>query len=148
MSPQKLFNRLAVTEAFTWALLLFGMFLKYVTETTELLVRIGGGVHGFVFLAFVVVTVLIAVDQKWKLSDLALGLVSAVFPFATVPFERWAESRDKVTQTWRLATAAPTTSPEKAVATAVRRPLAAGLIIVVAVSVLFVVLVIVGPPGS
>ena len=54
MTPKKLFNFFAVAEAITWALLLFGMFLKYVTQTTEVGVRIGGGIHGFVFLCFVV----------------------------------------------------------------------------------------------
>ena len=36
MTPRLLFRRLAFAEAVTWALLLTGMFLKYVTETTEL----------------------------------------------------------------------------------------------------------------
>jgi hypothetical protein len=36
MSPRRLFRIVAVAEAITWAMLLTGMFLKYVTETTEL----------------------------------------------------------------------------------------------------------------
>ena len=48
MSPLPLFRRVAIAEAVTWALLLTGMFLKYVTETTELGVRIFGMVHGVV----------------------------------------------------------------------------------------------------
>ena len=35
MSPLLLFRRVAVAEAVTWALLLVGMVLKYVTGTTE-----------------------------------------------------------------------------------------------------------------
>jgi len=34
MNPKILFRRVAIAEAITWALLLAGMFLKYVTETT------------------------------------------------------------------------------------------------------------------
>ena len=51
MSPKRLFSILAIAEAITWTMLIIGMVLKYVTQTTELGVRIGGGVHGFVFLA-------------------------------------------------------------------------------------------------
>ena len=56
----------AVAEAVTWALLLFGMFLKYVTETTELGVRVFGMLHGVVFIAYCLTTVVVAVDQRWS----------------------------------------------------------------------------------
>ncbi len=56
MTPALLFRRVAVAEAITWALLLTGMFLKYVTETTELGVRVFGMLHGVVFVAYGVVT--------------------------------------------------------------------------------------------
>ena len=52
--------------------------------------RIGGGLHGFTFIAYIAVTVLVAVDQQWKLKDLLLGIGSAVIPYLTVPFERSA----------------------------------------------------------
>ena len=63
VSPRRVFGWVAVAEAITWALLLTGMFLKYVTETTEMGVSIAGPVHGFVFLLFVVTVVVVAVDQ-------------------------------------------------------------------------------------
>ena len=57
MSPADLlFRRVAIAEAITWALLLTGMFLKYVTETTELGVRVFGMVHGVVFIAYCLTT--------------------------------------------------------------------------------------------
>ena len=56
MSPVLLFRRVAVAEAVTWALLLGGMVLKYVTDTTELGVRVFGMVHGVVFVAYCLVT--------------------------------------------------------------------------------------------
>ena len=52
MSPRQLFRALAVAEAVTWTLLLIGMVGKHALGVTELGVRIGGGVHGFVFLAY------------------------------------------------------------------------------------------------
>ena len=66
MTPALLFRRVAVAEAITWALLLTGMFLKYVTGTTELGVRVFGMLHGVVFVAYGVVTLVVAVDQRWR----------------------------------------------------------------------------------
>ena len=57
---------MAIAEAITWALLLTGMFLKYVTETTELGVRVFGMAHGVVFIAYCLTTVVVAVDQRWS----------------------------------------------------------------------------------
>ena len=61
-----LFRRVAVAEAVTWALLLVGMFLKYVTETTDLAVRVFGMLHGVVFVAYCLTVVLVAIDQRWS----------------------------------------------------------------------------------
>ena len=83
MSPLVLFRRVAIAEAVTWALLLTGMFLKYVTHTTELAVRVFGMLHGVVFIAYCLVTLLVAVDQRWSRGRALLGLVSAVPPFVT-----------------------------------------------------------------
>ena len=47
--------------------------------------------HGVVFVAFCVTTVVVAVDQRWSLGRTLLGLVSAVPPFATVLFDWYAE---------------------------------------------------------
>ena len=73
MNPRTLYRTVAVAEAVTWALLLTGMFLKYVTETTELGVQVFGMVHGVVFIAYCLVTALLFVDQKWSVSRLGAG---------------------------------------------------------------------------
>ena len=99
-TPRRLFRAAAVAEAVTWSLLLAGMFLKYVTETTELGVRIFGMVHGVVFIAYCVVTVVVAVDQRWSVPRTALGLVAAVPPFATLLFERYADRRGLLSPEW------------------------------------------------
>ena len=67
MNPVRLYRLVARAEAVTWALLLTGMFLKYVTETTELGVQVFGMVHGIVFIAYCLVTVVVATDQRWSL---------------------------------------------------------------------------------
>jgi integral membrane protein len=147
MSPRRLYRGAAVAEAITWALLLTGMFLKYVTETTELGVQVFGMVHGVVFIAYCLATGLLWVDQRWPLSRLALGLLAAVPPFATVPFERYAECSGLLGDTWRLRTASPTGPLEKLAAWLVRRPAQGALVGLVAVLGLTGVALVVGPPA-
>lgn len=145
-TPSRLYRVLALAEVVTWTLLLAGMFLKYVLQSTELLVRIGGGLHGFTFLAYVAVTVLVAVDQRWSLKDLLLGIGSAVIPYLTVPFERSALRRGLLGQSWRLREEEPASAPQKVVALALRHPLPAALLTIVGVSVVFAVMLSLGPP--
>jgi len=148
MSPLRLFRIVATAEAITWALLLTGMFLKYVTETTELGVRFGGMAHGVVFVAYVLTTVLVAVDQRWSTRRTLLGLAAAVPPFVTIPFDRYAERSGSLGERWRLTTESPGGALERPVAWLLRNPargLATGL---VAVAALTGLALLVGPPAS
>lgn len=148
MTPRRLFRTVAIAEAVTWALLLGGMFLKYVTETTELGVRIGGMLHGVVFIAYCLTTVVVAVDQRWTIRRTTLGLVAAIPPFFTVWFDVAMERRNAFADRWRLATEAPRTLVEKVAGWLIRRPIqgvAAGVVAVLALTGLALV---VGPPTS
>ncbi|QNN82750.1 DUF3817 domain-containing protein [Brachybacterium sp. Z12] len=145
-TPSRLYRVLALAEVVTWTLLLAGMFLKYVLQSTELLVRIGGGLHGFTFIAYIAVTVLVAVDQQWRLKDLLLGIGSAVIPYLTVPFERSALRRGLLGDRWRLREEQPSSAPQQVVGLALRHPIPAALIVIVGVAVVFSVLLSLGPP--
>lgn len=146
MSPLLLFRRVAVLEAITWALLLIGMFLKYVTDTTERGVSIAGPIHGVAFVAYCVTAVVVAVDQRWSPSRLLLGLLAAIPPFATIAFDRYAESRGALAREWRLVLQPPDTAADRIVAPLLRRPLAGLAIAVVVVAVLTGIALVVGPP--
>jgi integral membrane protein len=150
MSPLALFRRLAVAEAITWALLLTGMVLKYVTRTTELGVQVFGMVHGVVFIAYCLSTVFVAVNQRWSARVTLLGLVSAVPPFMTVWFDRWAERRDLLRGGWRLRNGgeSPRSLPEKVQAWMLARPVAALAVALLAVAALTTVALLVGPPAG
>lgn len=148
MNPLQLFRRVAVAEAITWALLLIGMFLKYVTDTTELGVRVFGMVHGVVFVAYCLTTLLVAVDQRWSVGRTLLGLVAAVPPFCTVLFDRYAESRDALADAWRLTTAGPSSRLDRPVAWLLHNPVRGALAGVVAVVALTGVALLVGPPAG
>lgn len=145
-SPRRAFRALALAEALTWTLLLLGMVLKYVLDVTELGVRIGGGVHGFVFLAFGVTTVLVGVDARWSPGRVLAGLASAVVPYATVPFERHVERDGGLREDWRLRREPGSGPLERLAAAALRAPLVAGAVVLVGLVVVFGALLAAGPP--
>ena len=105
MSPRKLYRTAATAEAVTWTLLIFGMLAKYVLHAGDLPVRLGGGIHGFVFLSYCVATVVVWTDRRWPVSTGVVGLLLSVVPFATVPFERHVERRGLLSDSWRVAPA-------------------------------------------
>src|SRR4051794_33531251 len=148
MSPLHLFRRVAIAEAVTWALLLTGMFLKYVTETTDLGVRVFGMVHGVVFIAYCLTTLLLAVDQRWSRGRLLLGLAASVPPFCTVVFERYAERRSALGSSWRLRGSAPSGRVEALVAWLVRNPVRGAIAGLVAGLPLPGLALLVGPPAG
>ncbi len=148
MNPLRLFRRVAIAEAVTWSLLLVGMFLKYVTDTTEVGVRIGGMLHGVVFVAFCVTTVVVAIDQRWSVGRTLLGLASAVPPFFTVLFDVYAERRGWLATTWRLVAGPPERSIDRPVAWLLRNPVRGLLAGAVAVAALTGVALLVGPPAG
>lgn len=148
MSPVVLFRRISLAEAVTWSLLLLGMFLKYVTKTTELGVRVFGMMHGVVFVAYCVITVFVWVNQRWTARTGLLALASAVPPFMTVWFDRRAERRGDLVGPWRLAPGgeAPRTPVERLQAWMLRRPVAAVALGLVLVAALTGIALLVGPP--
>ena len=150
VTPKLLFRRVAVAEAITWALLLLGMFLKYVTETTDLGVRIFGMVHGVVFIAYGLVALTTWVNQRWSIGVGMLALVSAVPPFATVLFDRRVESAGLLDGQWRFGAGgeAPGSLPERVLAWLTRNPGLAAVVGVVAVAGLTGAALLVGPPAS
>ncbi len=147
-SPRTAFRTVATAEAITWFLLIVGMVLKYGTRTTELGVRVFGMVHGVVFIAYVLVTIAVAVDRRWPVGRLALGLFSAIPPFMTLWFERHAERVGDLDGPWRVGPGGeqPTTLPERALGWLVRNPVLALLALAVAVAALTAVALVVGPP--
>lgn len=85
-----LFRLVALLEALSWLGLLVGMYLKYVADAGELGVQVFGPIHGGLFVGYVGLAVRAGRRLRWPWWTLALGLVAAVPPFATVLFERWA----------------------------------------------------------
>ncbi len=144
--PARLYRVVATAEMVTWTLLLLGMLGKYVLDVGEWGVRVGGGLHGLAFLSYALVTALISVDQRWAPGRFLLGLGSAILPYATLPFERYAERHDLLSDSWRLTTQSPTAVHERVVSISLRRPLLSTAIGAVLVAVVFAGLLTLGPP--
>ena len=85
----KLFVAIALIEALTWTGLLVGMYLKYVSGTTDLGVWLFGRLHGAAFLFYLAVTLVSAVRLRWPWWASILALLAAAPPLVTVPLEMW-----------------------------------------------------------
>lgn len=148
-TPHALYRVVAIAEAISWTLLLGGLALRALTGIT-VGVSIGGGIHGFVFLAYGATAVLMTIHQRWGAGVAIVAIVAAIVPYATVPVERWLRHSGRLDGTWRLeATDDPRDGRglDRLVRTLLRHPVAFGLGAVVVVAIVFTVLLVVGPPG-
>lgn len=89
----KAFAVIALIEAFTWAGLLVGMYLKYVSGTTDLGVWLFGRLHGVAFLTYLVVAFVAGTQLRWPLWALLLAIFAAIPPLFTLPLEWWFRRR-------------------------------------------------------
>ncbi|MCX6402101.1 MAG: DUF3817 domain-containing protein [Propionibacteriales bacterium] len=147
-TPTRLFRAVAIAEAITWTGLLIGMFLKYGPAENETGVRIFGMLHGVVFIAYVVVTLVVWVDRRWSIGRGLLALGAAIPPLATLPLEWWAIRKDWLGDTWRLPAGAGDSLPDRVVAWLLRNPLRGAAVGLVAVAALTGLALVVGPPTS
>jgi integral membrane protein len=149
-TPLTLFRALAIAEAVSWTLLIAGLILR-ATADLPLAVTIGGGIHGFVFLAYGATAVLVALNQRWSLGPTVVAIVSAVIPYATVPTEVWLKRTGRLRGEWRLEASDDPRDRrplDRLLRFFLRRPWVLGILILVAVALIFVVLLVVGPPGG
>jgi integral membrane protein len=84
----RLFRVVAIAEACSWAGLLIGMFFKYVVVHDDIGVTVFGPIHGGLFVAYVVVTLVVARTFRWTLPTTLLALAASIPPLATLWFER------------------------------------------------------------
>ena len=150
VTPLSLFRGLAIAEAITWTLLITGLVLRATLEL-EIAVSIGGGVHGFVFLAYAATALIVGLNQRWSLRVIATAIGSAVIPYATIPVELWLTRSGRLAGPFRLAAtddARDHRLPDRALRMLLRHPLTSVAVVGCGVIVVFSVLLIVGPPGS
>ena len=86
----RIFRIAAITEAVTWLGLLASMYEKYIAHSHSGAIQIFGTLHGYAFLAYVLIVFLVRAEYKWTNRMTVIALIASVPPLATVPFERWA----------------------------------------------------------
>lgn len=149
-TPLNLFRVLAVAEVVSWTLLITGLIVR-ATADLAIAVTVGGGIHGFIFLAYGATAVLVAKNQRWSIWPAVVAIASAIIPYATVPTEIWLHRTGRLSGPWRLQ---PTDDPRDRVwhdrlfRVLLRRPWLLAVLIAVLVAVIFTVLLLVGPPGG
>jgi integral membrane protein len=154
VSPRLLYRILSIAEAITWTILITAMLLKYVFTPGEFgdsAVRVGGFVHGLVFLAYGITAVLVGVNQRWRPRLMLLAVATAVVPYATIPFDRWLERRNLLAGGWRReATDDPRdhTVVSRLLRFGLARPVLLASVLVVGLVAVFTTLLVMGPPGG
>lgn len=151
LTPKKLYRIVAIAEAVTWSLLISALVYRAVVgvENAGAAVTIGGSIHGFVFLAYGATAVLTAINQRWGVGLGALAVITAIVPYATIPFDLWAQRAAKLEGDWRReATDDPRDQRwfDRLVRWMLNHPYLLTALILLAVVVLFTVLLLLGPP--
>ncbi|MFJ2504181.1 DUF3817 domain-containing protein [Microbacterium sp. NPDC087592] len=149
-TPDRLFRVLAIAEAITWTILIAAIIARAV-GAPGVVVTVGGGIHGFVFLAYAATAILVALNQRWHPGVGVLAVVSAVIPYATIPMEIWLHRTGRLDGAWRLeATDDPRDRRwyDRLMRWFLRRPWVLALLLAVGIVALYVILLLVGPPGG
>ena len=149
-APLTLFRTLAIAEAVSWTILIAALIIRAVAGL-DIAVSIGGAIHGFVFLSYGATAILVALNQRWRVWPTVVAVVSAVIPYATIPTEIWLSRSGRLTGAWRLE---ETDDPrdrtvlDRMLRFFLRRPWVLALLLGAAIVVLYVALLLVGPPGG
>ncbi|MBA8815499.1 integral membrane protein [Microbacterium halimionae] len=149
-TPLTLFRTLAIAEAVSWTLLIAGLILR-ATVDLDIAVSIGGGIHGFVFLSYGATAVLVAKNNRWKAGPTITAIVSAVIPYATIPTEIWLHRAGRLVGAWRLQAGDDPRDAawhDRFMRLLLRRPWLLALLLVGVVALVFVMLLMLGPPGG
>lgn len=149
-APDRLFRALAIAEAITWTILIASLIAR-AAGAPGIVVTIGGGIHGFVFLAYAATAVLVALNQRWHLGVAALAVVSAIVPYATIPVEIWLHRTERLAGNWRFD---ETDDPrdrrwyDRLMRWFLRRPWVLAALLAAGIVALYVILLLIGPPGG
>ncbi len=149
-TPLTLFRTLAFAEAVSWTILITALIIR-AFDGPALVVTIGGSIHGFVFLSYGATAVLVALNQRWRVGPAVTAVVSAIVPYATIPMEMWLTRTGRLDGAWRLEETDDRRDRrwvDRALRVFLRRPWLLGVLLAAAIVVLYVVLLIVGPPSG
>ena len=151
MAPRSLYRIVAVAEYVTWTLLILGMVLKYAVRIGDWPVLVAGSLHGLVFLSYGATAVLVGLNQRWPIRRIVAAVLTAVVPYATVPFDAWLERHRMLDGVWRTeASDDPRDQrwPDPWLRWMLARPVLLAVALVAVVGVVMVTLLVIGPAGG
>jgi len=131
-------------------ILIVAMILKYAAGV-DAAVLVGGSIHGFVFLAYAFAAVLVGVNQRWHLGLIAFAVLTAIVPYATIPFEVWLMRRGRLEGEWRRDAGehpADGSWVNRMLRWFLARPVLLTVVAVIGIAVVFSALLVIGPPGG
>lgn len=151
LSPRSLYHAVSIAEAVTWTLLILGMIMKYVLDAGNIGVRIGGSLHGLVFLTYMATAVVVGWNQRWGVGQIFVAVATAIVPYATIPFDRSLERRELLNGDWR--TAETETSKDKhwfnsLMLWLLKHPVLFFTLLIVLIATAMSVLLFLGPPNT
>ena len=150
-TPKRIYLVLAIAEACTWTLLITGLIVRATAGIHPLVLTTIGGLHGFVFISYGATAILVAINQRWHPLVALLAVVTAIVPYATIPFDVVQSRRGALNGDWRLT---ETDDPrdkhwfDRFVRWFLNRPAILVLAILVLVILIFSALLFAGPPGG
>ena len=150
-TPKRLYLILSIAEACTWTLLIAGLVVRATAGIDPSALFVIGGLHGFVFISYGATAILVAINQRWHFLVGLLAVVTAILPYATIPFDIVQSRRGALNGGWRLeATDDPRDRHwfDRFVRWFLNRPVLLVLAILVAIVLIFSILLLAGPPGG
>jgi len=150
-TPKRLYLVLAIAEACTWTLLISALITRATLGIEPAVLTTIGGLHGFVFISYGATAILVAINQRWHPLVALLAVVTAIVPYATIPFDIVQSRRGALNGQWRLtATDDPRDKHwfDRFVRWFLNRPLLLVAVIIVAIVLVFTALLLAGPPGG
>jgi integral membrane protein len=151
ITPKRLYLILSIAEACTWTLLIAGLILRATVGIDSSAFFVIGGLHGFVFISYGATAILVAINQRWHFAVGLLAVVTAILPYATIPFDIVQSRRGALDGNWRLEASDDPRDKhwfDRFVRWFLNRPVLLVLAIVAAIVLIFCALLIAGPPGG
>ena len=103
------------------------------------------------FLAYAFQAVLVGVNQRWSIGLIAFAVLTAVVPYATIPFEVWLMRRGRLEGDWRREAGdhpADGSWVNRMLRWFLARPVLLTVVAVVGIAAVFTALLVIGPPGG
>ena len=150
-SPRSLYKTFALSEGVTWTLLLGGLAYRALFGAPQIVLTIIGGIHGAVFLSYAVTAAVVGVNQHWGFWRIALAVVLAIVPYATIPFERRVDCRGLLNGDWRRTESSDPRDAnwfDRLFRWFINRPALLILVMLAVVALIFAALLLIGPPGG